>query len=160
MKHTLSVLVENKPGVLTRVAGLFARRGFNIDSLAVGESEDPGLSRMTITIDGAEHSIDQVTKQLHKLINVVKIRDLAPTGMVAAELLLVRVSAEGDKRAEVLQIAEIFNAKIVDVDRRAVTLRVAGAADKLEALLDLLKPLGILEVVRTGTIAIGRGRGG
>ena len=160
MKHTLSVLVENKPGVLTRVAGLFARRGFNIDSLAVGQSEDPALSRMTITIDGAEHSIDQVTKQLHKLVNVVKIRDLEPAGMVAGELLFVKVSAEGDKRTEVLQIAEIFRAKIVDVDRRVVTLRVVGTADKLEALLELLKPLGVLEVVRTGLIAIGRGRGG
>jgi acetolactate synthase I/III small subunit len=159
VKHTLSVLVENKPGVLTRVAGLFARRGFNIDSLAVGESEDPGLSRMTITIDGAEHSIDQVTKQLHKLINVVKIRDLEPGGMVAAEMLFVKVSAEGDKRTEVLQIAEIFRAKIVDVDRRVVTLRVVGTASKLQALLELLKPLGVLEVVRTGLIAMGRGRG-
>jgi len=160
MKHTLSVLVENKPGVLMRVAGLFARRGFNIDSLAVGESEDPGLSRMTITIDGAAQPIDQVTKQLHKLVNVVKIRDLEARGMVAAELLFVKVSAEGEKRTEVLQIAEIFRAKIVDVDRRIVTLRVVGTSDKLEALLELLRPLGILEVVRTGTIAIGRGRGG
>jgi len=160
MKHTLSVLVENKPGVLTRIAGLFARRGFNIDSLAVGESEDPGLSRMTITIDGAAQPIDQVTKQLHKLINVVKIRDLEPRGMVAAELLFVKVSAEGEKRTEVLQIAEIFRAKIVDVDRRVLTLRVVGTSDKLEALLELLKPFGLLEVVRTGTIAIGRGKGG
>jgi acetolactate synthase I/III small subunit len=159
MKHTLSVLVENKPGVLTRVAGLFARRGFNIESLAVGESEDPKLSRITITIDGAEHPIDQVTKQLHKLINVVKIRDLEPGGMVAAELILIKVAAEGDKRTGVLQIAEIFNAKIVDVERRSVVLRVVGNTDKLEALLELLKPIGILEVVRTGTIAIGRGRG-
>ena len=159
MKHTLSVLVENKPGVLTRVAGLFARRGFNIESLAVGQSEDPALSRITITIDGAEHPIDQVTKQLHKLINVVKIRDLEPATLVAAELLLVKVSSEGEKRTEVLQIAEIFNAKIVDVDRRTLTLRVVGASDKLEALLELLQPLGILEIVRTGTIAIGRGRG-
>jgi len=159
MKHTLSVLVENKPGVLTRVAGLFARRGFNIESLAVGESEDPKLSRITITIDGAEHPIDQVTKQLHKLINVVKIRDLEPGGMVAAELILIKVAAEGDKRTAVLQIAEIFNAKIVDVERRSVVLRVVGTTDKLAALLELLKPIGILEVVRTGTIAIGRGRG-
>jgi acetolactate synthase-1/3 small subunit len=159
MKHTLSVLVENKPGVLTRVAGLFARRGFNISSLAVGESEDPRLSRITITIDGAEHPIDQVTKQLHKLINVVKIRDLDPGGMVAAELMLVKVAADGDKRTDVLQIAEIFAAKIVDVDRRTLTLRVVGAADKLEALLGLLQPLGVLEIVRTGTVAIGRGRG-
>jgi len=156
MKHTLSVLVENKPGVLTRVAGLFARRGFNIDSLVVGESEDPKLSRMTITIDGAAHPIDQVTKQLHKLINVVKIRELDPHAMIACELMLIKVTSEGDKKTDVLQIAEIFKAKIVNVERRALVLRVVGANDKLEALLELLKPIGILEVVRTGTIAIGR----
>ena len=148
MKHTLSILVENKPGVLTRVAGLFARRGFNIESLAVGLSEDPGLSRITIVIDGDEHPVDQVTKQLHKLINVLKIRDLDPGNAVSAELLLVRVAGEGDKRDEVLQIAEIFKAKIVDVDRRSLTLLVVGADDKVEALLELLEPLGILEVVR------------
>lgn len=159
MKHTLSILVENKPGVLTRVAGLFARRGFNIESLAVGLSEDPKLSRITIVIDGGEHPVDQVTKQLHKLINVLKIRDLDPDNAVSAELLLVRVAGEGDKRTEALQIAEIFKAKIVDVDRRALTLRVVGTNDKLEALLELLQPLGVLEVVRTGTIAMGRGRG-
>jgi len=159
MKHTLSVLVENKPGVLTRVSGLFARRGFNIESLAVGASEDPAMSRITITIDGAQHPIDQVTKQLHKLINVVKIRDLDPQSMVAAELMLIKVAAEGEKRNDVLQIAEIFKAKIVDVDRRALVLRVVGATDKLEALLELLQPIGVLEVVRTGIIAIGRGRG-
>ena len=159
MKHTLSVLVENKPGVLTRVAGLFARRGFNIQSLAVGESEDPNLSRMTITIDGAEHPIDQVTKQLHKLINVVKIRDLEPQYTVASELMLIKVAAEGEKRNDVLQIAEIFKAKIVDVERRSLVLRVVGAGDKLEALLALLQPIGVLEVTRTGMIAIGRGRG-
>ena len=118
MKHTLSILVENKPGVLTRVAGLFARRGFNIESLAVGLSEDPKLSRITIVIDGDEHPVDQVTKQLHKLINVLKIRDLDPDNQVSAELLLVRVAGEGEKRTEALQIAEIFNAKIIDVDRR------------------------------------------
>jgi len=159
MRHTLSILVEDKPGVLTRVAGLFARRGFNIESLAVGTSEDPTLSRITIAIDGDAQPVDQVTKQLHKLINVIKIRDLEPKSSVAAELLLVRVSGEGEKRTEVLQIAEIFKAKIVDVDRRHVTLRVVGTSDKVEAILELLKPLGILEVVRTGTIAIGRGRG-
>ena len=159
MKHTLSILVENKPGVLTRVAGLFARRGFNIESLAVGLSEDPRLSRITIVIDGAEHPVDQVTKQLHKLINVLKIRDLDAGNAVSAELLIVRVAGEGDKRTEALQIAEIFKAKIVDVDRRALTLRVVGTNDKLEALLELLQPLGILEVVRTGTIAMGRGKG-
>jgi acetolactate synthase-1/3 small subunit len=159
VKHTLSILVENKPGVLTRVAGLFARRGFNIESLAVGLSEDQRLSRITIVIDGDEHPVDQVTKQLHKLINVLKIRDLDPANQVSAELLLVRVAGEGEKRTEALQIAEIFKAKIVDVDRRQLTLRVVGANDKVEALLELLQPLGVLEVVRTGTIAMGRGRG-
>ena len=134
MMHTLSVLVEDKPGVLTRIAGLFARRGFNIESLAVGESEDPDLSRITITIDGEEHPIDQVTKQLHKLINVVKIRDLDPQHTVTAELMLIKVAAEGEKRNDVLQIAEIFKAKIVDVERRSLVLRVVGAGDKLEAL--------------------------
>jgi acetolactate synthase-1/3 small subunit len=159
MKHTLSVLVENKPGVLTRVAGLFARRGFNIQSLAVGASEDPNLSRMTIVIDGAEHPIDQVTKQLHKLINVVKIRDLDPQSLVASELMLIKVAAEGEKRTDVLQIAEIFKAKIVDVERRSLVLRAVGATDKLEALLEMLQPIGVLEVTRTGIIALGRGRG-
>lgn len=159
MRHTLSVLVENKPGVLTRVAGLFARRNFNIESLAVGESEDPGLSRMTITINGAEHPVDQVTKQLHKLINVVKIRDLDEAGMVSAELMLVKVSAEGDRRTEVLQVAEIFKAKIVDVERRTLTLQVTGSTSKLEALIALLRPYGVLELVRTGTVALGRGHG-
>ncbi len=159
MKHTLSVLVENKPGVLTRVAGLFARRGFNIDSLVVGESENPGLSRMTITMDGAEHPIDQVTKQLHKLINVVKIRDLDPESMVARELALIRVAAEGDKRTEVLQLADIFKAKVVDVDRKTLVLEVTASPDTLAALLSLLQPLGLIEIVRTGTVAIGRGKG-
>jgi len=159
MKHTLSILVENKPGVLTRVAGLFARRAFNIESLAVGLSEDPRLSCITIVIDGDEHPVDQVTKQLHKLINVVKIRDLQPDNSVSAELVLVRVAGEGEKRTEALQIAEIFNAKIVDVDRKAITLRVVGTTDKVAALLELLQPLGVLEVVRTGTIAMGRGKG-
>ena len=158
MKHILSVLVENKPGVLTRVAGLFARRGFNIESLVVGESEDPRLSRMTITIDGDEQPIDQVTKQLHKLINVLKIRDLDPESMVARELALMRINADGDKRTEVLQLAEIFRAKVVDVDRKTLTLEVTASPDTLEALEKLLQPLGIIEIVRTGTVAIGRGR--
>ena len=158
MRHTLSILVENKPGVLTRVAGLFARRGFNIESLVVGESEDPRLSRMTITIDGAEQPIDQVTKQLHKLINVVKIRYLDPESMVARELALMRINADGEKRTEVLQLAEIFKAKVVDVDRKTLTLEVTASPDTLLALEKLLQPLGIIEIVRTGTVAIGRGR--
>jgi acetolactate synthase I/III small subunit len=159
MKHILSVLVENKPGVLTRISGLFARRGFNIRSLVVGESEDPRLSRMTITIDGDEHPVDQVTKQLHKLINVVKIRDLDPESMVARELALIRVAADGDKRTEVLQLADIFKAKVVDVDRRTLTLEVTATPDTLVAFEKLLQPIGVIEMVRTGTVAIGRGRG-
>ncbi len=158
MKHRLSILVENKPGVLTRVAGLFARRGFNIESLAVGSSENPDLSCITIVIDGDEHPVDQVMKQLNKLVNVVKVRDLNPDSSVSGELLFVKVNSDGDKQTEVLQIAEIFKAKIVDVDRRALTLRVVGGYDRIEALLALLKPLGIIEVVRTGTIAMARGR--
>jgi acetolactate synthase-1/3 small subunit len=158
MKHTLSVLVENRSGVLTRIAGLFARRGFNIDSLVVGRSEDPKFSRMTVTVDGAEHPIDQVTKQLHKLVNVVKIRELEAETMVARELALIRVSAEGDKRTEALQIAEIFKAKVVDVDRKTMTLEITAAPDRLAAFEGLLQPLGINEIVRTGLVAIGRGR--
>jgi acetolactate synthase-1/3 small subunit len=157
MKHTLSVLVENKPGVLTRVAGLFARRGFNIDSLVVGQSEDPSLSRMTITIDGAEHPIDQVTKQLHKLINVVKIRDLDPEHMVARELALIKVNASGATRSEIVQIAEIFQGRVVDVDKRTLTIEMASSPGKLASLEEMLQPFGVIEVVRTGTVAIARG---
>jgi acetolactate synthase-1/3 small subunit len=157
MKHTLSVLVENKPGVLTRVAGLFARRGFNIDSLVVGESEDPKLSRMTITIDGAEHPIDQVTKQLHKLINVVKIRDLDPENMVARELALIKVNASGAARGELLEIVRIFNARVVDVDKRTLTIEAASSPNKLRALEEMLQPYGVIEVVRTGIVGIARG---
>ena len=157
MKHTLSVLVENKPGVLTRVAGLFARRGFNIDSLVVGESEDPKLSRMTITIDGAAHPIDQVTKQLHKLINVVKIRDLDPEHTVARELALIKVNASGATRSEIVQIVEIFQARVVDVDKRTLTIEMASSPGKLLALQEMLQPFGVIEIVRTGTVAIARG---
>lgn len=158
MRHILSVLVEDKPGVLTRIAGLFARRGFNIESLAVGESESPNLSRITITLNGEEHTIDQVMKQLHKLINVVKIKELEPDATVAAELMLVKVSAEGEKRTEVIQIAEIFGARIVSVDRRSMILQISEETKRVEAFLELLQPLGVLEVVRTGTVAIGSGR--
>lgn len=158
MRHILSVLVEDKPGVLTRIAGLFARRGFNIESLAVGESELPHLSRITLTLSGEDHHIDQVAKQLHKLINVVKIKELEPETTVAAELMLVKVTAEGEKRAEVIQIAEIFEARIVSVDRRTMILQIAEEAKRVDALLELLQPIGVLEVVRTGTVAIGSGR--
>lgn len=157
MKHTLSVLVENKPGVLARIAGLFSRRGFNIDSLAVGVTEDPDISRMTITVDGQEHPIEQVTKQLHKLINVIKITDLDPANTVARELALIKVNSDAKTRGEVMQIAEIFRAKILDVSKKTMTIEITGTNEKIEALERLLQPLGVVEMVRTGKIAIERG---
>src|SRR2546423_4229560 len=132
-KHILSILVENKPGVLTRIAGLFARRGFNIDTLAVGPTDDERISRITLTLDGAVHPIDQVTKQLHKLVNVLKIRDLEPRETLARELALFKISADGASRTEVMQICEIFRAKVVDVTRRSVVVEVTGPYDKVEA---------------------------
>src|ERR671936_514766 len=158
-KHILSILVENKPGVLTRIAGLFARRGFNIDTLAVGPTDDPAVSRITLTLDGAMHPIDQVTKQLHKLVNVLKIRDLEPDETVARELALFKVSADGSTRAEVMQMCDIFRAKVIDVTRRSVTIEVTGTADKIEAFERIVRPFGLIEMVRTGEIAISRGRG-
>src|SRR5258705_261644 len=132
-KHILSILVENKPGVLTRIAGLFARRGFNIDTLAVGPTDDEAVSRITLTLDGALHPIDQVTKQLHKLINVLKIRDLEPSETVARELALFKVAVDGSQRAEVMQICEIFRGKVVDVTKRSIIVEVTGTTDKIEA---------------------------
>jgi acetolactate synthase-1/3 small subunit len=158
-KHILSILVENKPGVLTRIAGLFARRGFNIDTLAVGPTDDPTMSRITLTLDGAMHPIDQVTKQLHKLVNVIKIRDLEPADTVARELALFKVSADASSRAEVMQMVEIFRAKIIDVSRRSVIIEVTGSWDKIEAFERMVRPFGLIEMARTGEIAISRGRG-
>jgi acetolactate synthase-1/3 small subunit len=157
-KHIVSILVENKPGVLTRVTGLFARRGFNINTLAVGPTDDDSVSRITITLDGAVHSIDQVTKQLHKLINVLKIRDLEPAETLARELALFKVSADGAGRAEVMQICEIFRAHVVDVSKRAVVAEVTGTQEKVDAFERLIRPFGLVEMARTGEIAIGRGR--
>src|SRR5213596_3840930 len=131
-KHILSILVENQPGVLARVAGLFSRRGFNITTLAVGPTDDPTLSRITITLDGAMHPIDQVTKQLHKLVNVIKIRDLEPADTVARELALFKISADGASRGEVMQVVEIFRGKIIDVSKRSVIVEVTGSWDKIE----------------------------
>jgi acetolactate synthase-1/3 small subunit len=158
-KHILSILVENKPGVLTRIAGLFARRGFNIDTLAVGPTDDPTMSRITLTLDGAMHPIDQVTKQLHKLVNVIKIRDLEPSETVARELALFKISADASSRAEVMQMVEIFRAKIIDVSRRSVIIEVTGSWDKIEAFERMVRPFGLIEMARTGEIAISRGRG-
>jgi acetolactate synthase-1/3 small subunit len=157
-KHTLSILTENKSGVLSRIAGLFARRGFNIDTLTVGPTDDPQISRFTITIDGAEHSIDQVTKQLHKLVNVIKIRDLEPDETVARELAVFKLAVDGGARAEVMQICEIFRGKVVDVSRRSIILEVTGTTEKIEAFERMVRPFGLVEMMRTGEIAIARGR--
>jgi acetolactate synthase I/III small subunit len=157
-KHILSILVENKPGVLTRIAGLFARRGFNIDTLAVGPTDDDTVSRITLTLDGAVHPIDQVTKQLHKLVNVLKIRDLEPADTVARELALFKVSADGAQRGELLQIAEIFRGKVVDVTKRAIIIEVTGTTEKIAAFEMMVRPFGLIEMMRTGEIAISRGR--
>jgi acetolactate synthase I/III small subunit len=159
-KHVLSILVENKPGVLTRISGLFARRGFNIDTLTVGPTDDEHLSRITLTLDGAMHPIDQVTKQLHKLVNVLKIRDLEPADTVARELALFKVAvSDGAQRAEVMQITEIFRAKVVDVTKRSLIVEVTGTTDKVEAFESMVRPFGLIEMMRTGEIAISRGRG-
>ena len=158
-KHVLSILAENKPGVLSRIAGLFARRGFNIDTLTVGPTDDEAISRFTLTVDGALHPMDQVTKQLHKLINVLKIRDLDPTDTVARELALFKLAADGAARAEVMQICEIFRGKVVDVDKRSVTVEITGSDDKVEAFERMVRPFGLIEMVRTGEIAVSRGRG-
>jgi acetolactate synthase-1/3 small subunit len=158
-KHVLSILVENKPGVLTRIAGLFARRGFNIDTLSVGPTDDERISRITLTLDGAMHPIDQVTKQLHKLVNVLKIRDLEPAETVARELALFKVSADGSSRGEVMQICEIFRGKVVDVTKRSIIVEITGTTDKIEAFERMIRPFGLIEMMRTGEIAIARGRG-
>ena len=157
MKHTLSVLVENKPGVLARVAGLFSRRGFNIDSLAVGVTDKPEISRMTVVVDVEEHSLEQVYKQLNKLINVIKVIDLPDDNSVQREMVLAKVKAEPRNRAEIIEIVEIFRGKIVDVGSGTLSVEVTGPGTKLRAFEDLLKPYGLVEMVRTGTIALPRG---
>jgi len=158
-KHVLSLLVENKPGVLARIAGLFARRGFNIDSLAVGATDDTSISRITLTVDGAAHPIDQVTKQLHKLVHVIKIRDLEPEETVARELALFKISCQdGDARAQVMQFTEIFRGKTVDVSKRSVTVEITGTEDKIQAFEGMVRPFGLIELIRTGEIAVARGR--
>jgi acetolactate synthase I/III small subunit len=157
-KHVLSLLVENKPGVLARIAGLFSRRGFNIDTLAVGPTEDPDVSRITLTVDGAVHPIDQVTKQLHKLVNVIKIRDMDPDSTVSREMALFRVSAPVESRAEIMQFAEIFRANIVDVSRKTMTIEVTGTQDKIDTFERMIRPHGLVEMARTGEVAISRSR--
>src|SRR5918912_2483433 len=156
-KHTLSVLVENKPGVLARVAQLFSRRGFNIDSLAVGETEHPEVSRITIVVNAEASPLEQVTKQLNKLVNVIKIVELDTAASVQRELLLVKVKADLSTRSHVLETVNLFRAKVVDVASDAVTVEATGTADKLEALIRVFEPLGIKELVQSGMVAVGRG---
>jgi acetolactate synthase I/III small subunit len=155
--HTMSVLVENKPGVLARVSGLFSRRGFNIHSLAVGPTENADISRMTIVVAVDELPLEQVTKQLNKLINVIKIVELEPTMAVRRELLLVKVRADTTVRSQVLETVALFRAKVVDVSPEALTIEATGTADKLDALLRMLEPYGIREMAQSGMVAIGRG---
>lgn len=156
-KHTIAIQVENKFGVLSRVVGLFSARGYNIESLSVGETLDPTASRMTIVVRGAEFIIEQVMKQLHKLIDVIKVTDLTDESHVERELVLIRVNAEPQHRAEIMRTADIFRAKIVDVTPQTFTIEATGDEGKLEALIELLRPMGIQELVRTGKVAIARG---
>ncbi len=156
-RHTLSVLVEDQPGVLARIAGLFSRRSFNIESLAVGPTEHPGVSRMTIVVSVEGAPLEQVTKQLNKLINVIKIVELSPGSSVQRELLLVKVRADLETRSHVLETVQLFRAKVVDVAPDAVTVEATGNAEKLAALLRVLEPFGIKEIVQSGMVAVGRG---
>jgi acetolactate synthase-1/3 small subunit len=156
-KHTLSVLVENKPGVLARIAALFSRRGFNIDSLAVGPTEHPEISRMTVVVDVDALPLEQVTKQLNKLIEVLKVVELEPTASVQREILLVKVRTEVHSRSHVLETVQLFRAKVVDVASDTLTIEVTGNRDKLAAFLEVIEPFGVKELVQSGMVAIGRG---
>ena len=156
-KHTLSVLVENKPGVLARIAALFSRRGFNIDSLAVGPTEHPEISRMTVVVDVDALPLEQVTKQLNKLIEVLKVVELEPTASVQREILLVKVRTDVHSRSHVLETVQLFRAKVVDVASDTLTIEVTGNRDKLAAFLEVLEPFGVKELVQSGMVAIGRG---
>ncbi len=157
MKHTLAVLVENRSGVLTRVAGLFSRRGFNIESLAVGVTEDPDTSRMTIVVSGDDHVLEQVMKQLNKLIDVIRVSDISNDEAVHRELALIKVGVDSQTRAEVMQIVDVFRAKIVDVGARSLVVEATGDESKINAIEQLLRQFGIKEMVRTGKIAMNRG---
>jgi acetolactate synthase-1/3 small subunit len=157
MKHTLAILVENKPGVLTRVAGLFSRRGFNIESLAVGVTENPDTSRMTIVVNGDDHVLEQVEKQLNKLIDVIRVSDILIDESVNRELALIKVGVDSATRAEVMQIVDVFRAKIVDVGTKSLIIEVTGDESKINAIEQLLRQFGVKEMVRTGRVAMNRG---
>jgi len=156
-KHTLSVLVENKPGVLARIAALFSRRGFNIDSLAVGETEYPDVSRMTVVVDVEDLPLEQVTKQLNKLVEVLKVVELEPQSAVQRQVMLIKVRADAGTRSQVLEMVQMFRAKVVDVATDSLTIEATGTTDKLTALLEVLEPYGVKELVQSGIVAIGRG---
>ena len=160
MKHTIAVLVENKPGVLARVSGLFARRGFNIHSLAVGTTETPTISRMTVVVDLPEKPLEHVTKQLNKLVNVIKVIELEHGSAIERELMLAKIRAPAGVRAQVIELVEVFRAKIVDVAKETLTVEVTGSPDKLQAFEDLIEEYGIIELVKTGRIALARGSRG
>ena len=157
MQHTITVLVENRSGVLARVSGLFARRGFNIESLAVSITDDPAISRMTIVVTGDDNVLEQITKQLHKLIDVIKVIDYQGIPIVQRELAMIKVNAEPPHRAEIMQIVDIFRAKIIDISEKTFTIEVTGGVEKIDAIMKLLEPYGIPELVRTGRIALMRG---
>lgn len=158
MRHTVAVLVKDYPGVLAKVASLFTRRGFNIESLAVGHTEKTGISRMTIVVEGDERVLEQITKQLNKLIDVIKVRDIQPQNSVERELALIKVNTNSlSIRSEVIQTVDIFRAKIIDVNNQIMTIETTGTEDKVNALIELLRPFGLKEVVRTGKIALSRG---
>lgn len=159
MKHTLSVLVEDEAGVLSRIAGLFARRGFNIESLAVGPAEQVGISRITMVVPGDEPTIEQLTKQLYKLINVLKVQDITQTPCVERELMLIKVSTNAANRSEVIQIAQIFRARVVDMSEETLTLEVVGDPGKLVAIVQMLNKFGVREIARTGKISLVRESG-
>lgn len=157
MKHTLALLVANQPGVMARIAGLYSRRGYNIDSIAVGETEDPKISRITLVVEAEEEAeLEQITKQLYKLMDVLKISDITMDDYVERELALIKVSTSHTNRSEILQIVDIFRAKIVDVSQEAVIIEVTGGQDKVEAMISLLKPYGLKEIARTGKVALVR----
>jgi len=156
-QHTITVLVENRPGVLARVSGLFARRGFNIESLAVSITDDPTVSRMTIVVTGDDSVLDQINKQTDKLIDVIRVIDYSEIPTVGRELAMIKVDAENMQRAEIMQIVDIFHAKIIDISQTTFTVEVTGNTDKVDAIEKLLQPFGIREVVRTGKIVMARG---
>ena len=156
MKHTISVLLQNKPGVLSRVTGLFSGRGYNIESLCVAETMDPGVSCMTLVSRGDDQIIEQITKHLHKLIDVIKVTNISEMEYVEREMVLIRVNADANTRAEVLRVIDIFRGKVVDVSAKSYAVEITGSASKIQAVIDILRPIGIKEIVRTGTIAMAR----